>query len=143
MRKLVLALVLSLGAVATTSCGTATATTPVPVQNSPQTQVHNINKTFADSVNAAVKTAIAMRDQGKLSQAVTQQIEDWSVAASLVSDKVEMELTSSDTWAVQKQKILLALTGLQIPNPGNVESTVQVALTTVGTVLVQFQMEVQ
>lgn len=123
-------------------CGTPTVVTPAPVQNSPQTQSHNINKTFADSINAAVKTAIDMRNQGKLSPAITKQIEDWAVSASLVSDKVEMELASSDMWVVQKQKIIIILTGFQIPNPGPIDSTVQVGLAAVATVLTQLQAQV-
>jgi hypothetical protein len=138
--KTLLVLVITLGLV---GCGTPTATTPSPVTNSPQTQAHNINKTLADSINALVKTSIAMRDQGKLSAGNTKQIEDWSVSATLVSDKVEMEIASSDSWPVQKQKIIVLLTGFQIPNPNPTEATVQAALTAVKTVLTQLQAQVQ
>ncbi len=124
-------------------CGNPTsATTPNP-PNSPQVQAHNINKALADSINALVKTAISMRDQGKLSSGNTKQIEDWSVSATLVSDKIEMEITSTDPWPVMKQKIVLLLTGFQIPNPSPTESTVQAALAAVKTVLTQLQAQVQ
>ncbi len=139
------ALILSVGLAAgltLTGCGNPpTASTPPP-PNSPQVQAHNVNKALADSINAAVKTSIAMRDQGKLSAATTRLIENWAVAASKVSDQIEMEITSTDSWAVQKQKILVLLTGIQIPNPGPVETAIQTALTAVGTLLRQFQMQV-
>ena len=139
MRTLAL-LVITIGLV---GCGTPTATTPAPVAaNSPQTQAHNINKTLADSINTVEKTAIAMRNQGKLAPTTTKQIEDWAVSASLISDKVEMEITSTDTWPVQKQKILALLITVHIPNPGPIETTVQAALMAVGTVLNQLQSQV-
>jgi len=122
--------------------GTPTANTPGP-PNSAQTQAHNVNKTLADSINTVVKTSIAMRDQGKLTPATAKQIEDWAVSASLVSDKVEMEIASGDSWAVAKPKILALLLTIQIPNPGPVESTVQIALTAVATVLNQLKAQVQ
>lgn len=119
------------------------ASAPVPgAPNSPQVQTHNINKTFADSINAAVKVCISLRDQGKLSPAITKQVEDWAVAASVVSDKIEMEVTSTDPWPVQKQKILVILTGFKIPNPGPVENDVQAALVAVQITLDQLRMEV-
>lgn len=138
--KTLLALVITLGLV---GCGTPTATTPSSITNSPQTQAHNINKTLADSINTVVKTVITMRDQGKLAPATAKLIEDWSVSASIVSDKVEMEITSTDSWPVQKQKIVALLLGIQIPNPGPIETTVQAALTAVKTVLTQLQAQVQ
>lgn len=132
-----LALILALA-----GCGNpTTATTPAP-PNSAQTQTHNVNKTLADSINAAVKTAISMRDQGKLSATVTKQIEDWAVSATLVSDKIEMEIASADPWPTQKQKILVLLAGFQIPNPGPIEATVQAALATIRTVAMQLQSQV-
>ena len=123
-------------------CGNPTTTTTPAPPNSPQVQTHNINKTLADSINALVKTSISMRDQGKLSVGNTKQIEDWAVAATLVSDKIEMEVTSTDPWPVMKQKVLVLLTGFQIPNPSPTESTVQAALAAVKTVLTQLQSQV-
>lgn len=138
-RKLLLLFALLLPVTLISSCGNpATTTTPAP-PNSPQVQAHNINKLLADSINSAVKTAIALRGQGKLSPAITAQIEDWSVRSSTMSDMVEMEITSADTWPVQKQKILVLLTTFQLPDTGPVESTIQAALSTVGTLLTQLR----
>lgn len=140
-RKLLLAFALVVP-VTLISCGNpATVTTPAP-PNSAQVQLHNINKTFADSINASVHIAITLRDQGKLSPAITKQIEDWSVPSSIVSDKIETEIASADTWTVQKQKIVVLLTGFQLPNTGPVDATIQAALSAVQTLLVQLRAQV-
>lgn len=144
-RKLLLALTLLLP-VAFTSCGASnpvSTTTPAPV-NSPQTQLHNVNKALADGISAAVNTAITLRNQGKISPVTARQIEDWSVSGSIISDKVEMEITSADTWPVQKQKILVILTGFHVPTIGTgaIDGTLQAALSAIGTLLQQLQGQV-
>lgn len=167
LRSALLAIALVLGGIGSTSCAKPTSASTPAAPNSPQTQLHNVNKTFADSINAAVKTAIQMRDQAKAKrdiscgdgtlvtitctpdnahwrslESITRQIEDWAVPASVVSDKIEMEITSADSWPVQKQKVLLLLTGFQLPNTGPVDTTVQAALTAVGTLLSQLRAQV-
>jgi hypothetical protein len=124
--------------------GTPTASTPAPVvQNSPQTQAHNVNKLFADSLNALVKDAIASRSAGKLSAAATRQIEDWAVPATTVSDKIATEIISTDAWPVQKQKIAVLLTGFQVPTlGGNIDPVVSAALAATKALLLQLQAQV-
>lgn len=125
------------------SCGTPSAQPPSPVANSPITQAHNVNKLFADSLNALVKDAIASRQAGKLSPAATRQIEDWAGPATLVSDKVEMEITSSDAWPVQKTKIAALILGMQVPTiGGQTDLIVAAALASTKALLLQLQAQV-
>ena len=125
-------------------CGASTPTTPaVPVPpNSPQTQVLNITKTLADSINAAVKTAISLRDSGKIDQATTLTIENWAKSAAVLDDTIATELGSADPWPLQKQKILVILPAFRIPGTSYVNTTLQAALTAVGTILSQLQVQV-
>ena len=74
MRNAILAFVLALGLV---GCGNPSANTVAP-PNSPQSTVALTVKTVADADLAGVKTVIALRDQGKLSQANTTTIENLS-----------------------------------------------------------------
>jgi hypothetical protein len=117
------------------------ATTPAPV-NSPQTQVLNIDKTLADAINAAVKAAIILRDQGKLSQANTTLIENWAKAAAILDDQIATELGSADTWAVQKTKILAMLPGFKIPVVSGLDPTLQADLVGITAIVAQIQGQV-
>lgn len=109
MKRLLLALALTCP-FALVSCSHATTATPAPT-NSPQAQVLNLDKTLADANNAAVKTAIALRNQGKMSPATTRAIEDVAVSIVGLHNAIADELTSGDSWTIQKQKIILLLAG--------------------------------
>jgi hypothetical protein len=138
MRLLAVVIVLA-GLVA---CKPATAVVP-PGPNSPQTQVANIDKTLADAVNAAVKTTIALRDQGKVSQANTVVIENWCKAVATADDAIATELGSTDTWAVQKQKILLMVVNQAVPlATANLDPSLAAALNGVANLISQIQQQV-
>jgi|SRR6185312_9198850 len=142
-RKLLLAFALLLP-VTLISCGAsnpASTTTPAP-PNSPQTQALNITKTLADSINAAVKTAIAMRDQGKISPAVATQVENWAASAAILDDQIATELGSSDSWTIQKQKLLPSLAGFKLPQVTS-DPTLQSALAQVQVLIQQLLTQVQ
>jgi len=124
------------------SCGNPTVQTPAP-PNSPQTQVLNIDKTLADSINAAVKTAISLRNQGQVSAADVNTIENWAKAAAILDDQIATELGSADPWTVQKQKILLLLPGFQIPITGTINQTLAASLAAVTTTVNLIRAQVQ
>ncbi len=137
MNKLVLSCVLLLA-----SCATPTATTPSP-PNSAQTQVLNIDKTLADSINAAVKTAISLRNQNQISAADTTTIENWARAAAILDDQIATELGSPDPWPTQKSKILLLVPGFQIPLTGTINTTLKASLAAVTTTVNLIKAQVQ
>jgi len=68
---LLLAVGLAVGSLSSTSCMRAATPTTAQPPNSPQTTVALTVKTVADADLAGVKTVIALRDAGKLSQANT------------------------------------------------------------------------
>lgn len=114
MKRLILALALSFALVSCGGSNPTTVGTPAP-PNSPQTQVLNVTKTLADAINTAVKSTIILRDQGLVSQADAVTVESWAASAATVDDQIATELGSSDSWTIQKQKILLSLVGFKLP----------------------------
>ncbi len=134
----ILAFVLALGLCA---CGTPTASTPAP-PNSSQTQVLNIDKTLADAINATVKLTITLRDQGKLSQANVTLIQSWAKTAVAVDDQIATELASSDTWTVQKAKILQMITTIKIPSISGLDPAAQNSLLAAQAIIEQIRMQV-
>jgi hypothetical protein len=140
MKQLFLALIL-VSTISCTSTVPATVATPAP-PNSPQTQVLNIDKTLADAISTVVKTAITLRDSGKLSQANTTIIENWAKSAAAVDDAIATELGSSDLWPVQKQKIFLLLTTVKVPGSSTLDISIQTALSAVSSLITQLQTQV-
>jgi len=123
-------------------CGTPTATTPSPVSNSPQSTVELTVKTVADSAQAGVKTVIALRDQGKLSQANTTTIENWLGFVATTDKQISAILAKNETWAMQKTEILMLLGTVTAPtlattvDPG-AQAVVAQILTLVNQIKVQ------
>ncbi len=122
-------------------CASTAPTTPAPL-NSPQTQALNVTKTLADSINAAVKTAISLRDSGKLSQADTTVIENWAKSAAILDDTIATEIGSADPWTLQKQKILVLLPAFQIPGTSNMDAIIQASINSVRVLIMQLQTQV-
>lgn len=129
-------------ALALVGCGTPTANTPPPVQNSPQTQTLNIDKTLADAINGAVKASITLRNQGKMSAANVTLIENWAKSAVILDDQIAAELGSADTWAVQKTKILAMLPQFKVPTVSGLDPTIQADLAAITTIISQIQSQV-
>lgn len=123
------------------SCGNPTATTPAP-PNSPQTQVLNIDKTLADAINAMVKAAVLLGNQGKVSRPNVVLIESWSKSAVALDDAIATELGSADPWSVQKTKILAMLPGLKVPAISGLDPTVQADLVAITAIIGQIQAQV-
>jgi hypothetical protein len=69
---------------------------------------------LAQAVDGAVTSAIAARDQGKVSQADVDTIEAFAAAIANTGKGVDAELRSSDAWALQKTKILQAVTNASL-----------------------------
>jgi hypothetical protein len=96
-------------------CGNPpSASTPQPV-NSPQSTVALTTKTIADTDQAGVKTVIALRDQGKLSQANTTTIENWLGFVATTDKSIGVILAKSEPWAQQKAEILTLLGTVTAP----------------------------
>jgi hypothetical protein len=103
---MIVALLISPGC-ATTSNGTGQ---PPSAPTPPQVTVANAVNALAQAVDGAVTSAIAARDQGKVSQADLDTIEAFAAATANTGKQVDAELRSSDAWAAQKTKILQAVT---------------------------------
>lgn len=110
--------------------------------NSPQAQVLAIDKTLADAINVTVKTAISLRDQGKLSQANNLIIQNWAASAVKLDDAIATELGSADPWNVQKAKILAMLPALKVPAVSGLDPGVVATLSAVTAIVAQIQGQV-
>jgi hypothetical protein len=117
----------------------ATVTAP----NSPQTQALNITKTLADSINAAVKAGIALRDQGKLTQANNLVIQNWARSAVALDEQIATELGSADPWSIQKTKILAMLPGMKVPTISGLDASMAANLTAITALIAQIQGQLQ
>ena len=109
MKRLVLALALSLALVSCGGSNPVTVGTPAP-PNSAQTQVKNFVTTLKDANTAAVHVSVALRDQGKLDASTVDTIEDVALAIIALQNNLADELGSGDTWTLQKQKIASSIT---------------------------------
>ena len=94
---LVLALCLMSGC-----AGTNVGTPPTP----PQITAASAVNALAQAVDGAVTSAIAARDQGKVTVEDTAAIEAFGKALALSGKQIDAELRSADTWSVQKVAII-------------------------------------
>jgi len=141
VKRLILALGLACGLAVMPACGPKAVEVSVP--NYPQTQALNITKTLADSINAAVKAGIALRDQGKLTQANNLVIQNWAKSAVAFDEQIATELGSSDPWSVQKTKILAMLPGLKVPTISGLDASMAANLTAITALIAQIQGQLQ
>jgi len=87
---------------------TTTGTTPA-VPTPPQVTVTNAIAVVAQANDAMVHAVIAARDAGTVSQADCSTVESIATAVSNAGLAMNAELTSSDTWAAQKTKLIALL----------------------------------
>lgn len=113
MKRLLIAVALCLP-IALVSCAKATTSTPTP-PNSPQTTVAQINNTVADADQAGVKTVIALRDAGKLSQANTATIETYLALVATTNKSIGLILAKPEPWTAQRAEILTLLATVTAP----------------------------
>ena len=93
-------------------CAAKNTTTSVPAAPTPaQIITAKAVDGLAQAVDGAVTAAIAARDAGKVSQVDLNAIENLSVAIAMAGKQVDAELRSSDTWEVQKVKIMGIVAG--------------------------------
>jgi hypothetical protein len=132
--------VIALGLV---GCGTPTATTPAP-PNSPQSTVALTVKTIADSDLAGIKTVIALRDQGKLSQANTTTIENWLGFVANADKQISAILAKNEPWADQKREILVLLGTVTAPTLATtIDPGAQAVVAQILTLIAQIRTQVQ
>jgi len=125
-----------------TGCPQSTSTTPAP-PNSPQTQALNLTRALSDAVNAAVRTGITLRDQGKFSQADNLTLQTWAKSAIALDDQIASALGTGESWTVQRGKVLALLVGFQPPSLGaNIDASLQAALTLVNQLIGQIRGQV-
>lgn len=118
------------------------ATTAPP--NSPQTTVALTIQFVADSTQSGVKTVIALRDQGKLSQANTTIIENWLGLVAQTDKQISAILAKPEDWTTQKREIFLALTGVQAPlGPIGIDPGAQAVIAQIMTLINQIRAQVQ
>lgn len=124
---LLLAAFLALASCAGTAPNTAAPTAPTP----PQVSVAQAVNALAQAVDGTVTTAIAARDQGKVSQSDLNAIENVCKAIALWGKAANAELRSADDWPTQKARIAqsAAVSGIAALK-GQISPTAQALITT-------------
>ena len=82
-----------------------------PTPTPPPIQVANSINTLAQTLNAATSGLIAARDAGELSQADLTAAFNVITPIANAGKAINVELRSSDTWEIQKVKVLGIVTG--------------------------------
>lgn len=135
------ALVLMVSCAGTNTSG-GVAPPPSP-QQAFQQPVLNSAKLLADAANGAVKSAIALRDQGKITNAAAAYVENYSVVAANLSDAIVNELQSSDSLLTQKLKIIALVQGAAFPAvPGTVPADIVSIVQNMTTLVLRIRMQV-
>lgn len=143
LRLTVVALFVGILTLGSASCAKAPISTPAPPA-SPQTTVALTNKTIADANLAAVKTVIALRDSGKLSQEDALNIQTWLALVANTSKGVGNILTKNESWGQQKAEIFALLATVTTPAlTSNLDPGVQAAVTQIATLLAQLKVLVK
>jgi hypothetical protein len=125
-------LVFTNGCAKTTTTGTPTGVTP------PQITVANSVGAFLAACDGAVTTSIAARDAGKVDAADVRTIENVCRSGAVAMKKVDAELRTADTWAVQRVQILQIVAGLGLGEvKAHVSPAAQVLIATVVLVVNQ------
>ena len=85
-----------------TSCAKQTDTGTPASPTPPQITVANSVGAFLAACDGAVTTSIAARDAGKVDAADVRSIENVCRSGAVAMKKVDAELRTADTWAVQR-----------------------------------------
>lgn len=118
------------------------ASTP-PSLNSAQTQTAQLNNTVADADLAAVKTVIALRDAGKLSQANTTLIENWLALVATASKSIGLILVKPEPWTAQRAEILTLLATTTAPAVANtIDPAASTVIAQIQTLIAQVRAQV-
>ena len=88
-------------------CAAKTSTTGTPASPTPpQITVANAVGAFLVACDGAVTTSIAARDAGKVDAADVRTIQNVCRSGAVAMKRVDKELRTADTWAVQRVAIL-------------------------------------
>ena len=138
MRIRFLPLFLFMACLVFTSCAKQTATGTPASPTPPQITVANSVGAFLAACDGAVTTAIAARDAGKVDASDVRSIENVCRAGAVAMKKVDAELRTADTWAVQRVQILQIVAGLGLGEvKAHVSPAAQVLIATVVLVVNQ------
>ncbi len=119
------------------------ANTTTPATPSPQVTVLQADKTLADAANAAVKTAISLRNQGVISNADARTIENYCAVAAKLSDGIATIMQSSTDWPTQRAQVLLLLQNPALPLlPSALSTPAATAIQSVVTLVTQIVSQV-
>ena len=89
------------------ACGCPAANTTTPAAPTPpQITAANIVKAIGDGANSATDAVIAARKAGTISNADATTAENALAAVATAGMQINAELQSTDTWAIQQQKII-------------------------------------
>lgn len=123
-------------------CSASNSATPA-LPSSPQTQVAQIIQAVADADQAAVRTVIALRDQGKVSQADTNTLETWMAFVANTDKSIGLILAKNETWAQQKIEIYVLLGTVTAPGiASTLDPGAQALITQILTLLAQLKVQV-
>src|ERR1017187_4205170 len=134
-----LPLILLMACIVLTGCPASTPTTSTPAAPTPpQITVANSVGAFLAGCDGAVTTSIAARDAGKVDAADVRTIEDVCRASAVSRKKVDAEIRSADTWAVQRVQIAQIVAALGLGEvKAHVSPAAQVIIATVVLVVNQ------
>ena len=122
-----------------TGCPASTPSTSTPAAPTPpQITVANSVGAFLAACDGAVTTSIAARDAGKVDASDVREIENVCRAGAVSMKKVDAEIRSADTWAVQRTQIVQIVAALGLGEvKAHVSPAAQVLIATVVLVVNQ------
>ena len=94
-------------------CAVKNPATVAPI--SPQQSVMMADHLLAVAANTALKTAIALRDDGKLDPADAAVVRTYAVAAAALADQIATIDSSGEPWPVIRQRVLAAIQAAVFP----------------------------
>jgi hypothetical protein len=99
--------------------------------------------TIADVDLAAVKTVIALRDAGKLSQANTDTIENWLALVAHTDRSIGVILAKAEPWDAQKKEIVTLLATVTAPAiAGTIDPGASAVIAQIQTLIAQIRAQV-
>ena len=94
----------------------ASTSTPPSPPTPPQVQIASDVNTLAQSLNAALTTLRAARDQGKLSAADVATAEKVAGIIASTGKSIDAELRTTDDWPTMKSKLLAIVKSAALQN---------------------------
>jgi hypothetical protein len=125
-------------------CASQSTNPNVPPAITTQANIQNVNKLLADTINSANKEVIALRDQGKVTEADTRVIQNYCVIAATFSEAINTiinsALSNGDAMTVERNKIIALIQQTALPViSNNVSPTAAAVAATVSAVFTQLK----